>query len=372
MLFKPVNNNRGIALLVTLTVMAILISVALTLNRKMRTDAITGRLIGDRVALYHMADAVIHLGMTLLVVDKMESKSDSIQENWADANFIKGALEILNFEKSELTLTIHDELGRIQVNALSTYPEGRSFNPAQHRLWRRFLRALSLGVEEYADLEPETIINPIKDWLDHGDDDAITGLSGAESDYYQGLTPPYSCRNGPFKHLYELMLVKGITRELFYGVNETLGVSQYLTVYGMTAAQKKKKEARFTFEGKININTAELPVITALLPAEHWELGMAIVEYREAAIEGEFLHDLSSPTWYRQVSGLRDVTIDKALLTTTSDFFRLEAQVKKDKLATHLTAIIQRVKNKETGRWRCRVISQWQNPPKPLKQKNEE
>jgi general secretion pathway protein K len=345
--------------------MTIMISVALTLSRKIRTDAVSSRLIGDRVALYHMADAVIHAGMTILVVDKMESKSDSIQEKWADSDFIKSVLEVLNFENSELGLTISDELGRIQVNALVTYPEGRHFNPSQHRLWIRFLQALSVGVEEYADLEPATIINPIKDWLDHGDDDAITGLNGAESGYYQELEPSYSCRNGPFKHLYELLLVKGVTRKLFYGVNKALGFTHFLTVYGMTAAKKQKKEARITFEGKININTAELPVIAALLPAEYRELAPAIIEYREAANEGQFIHDLSSPTWYRQVAGLRDVNIDAALLTTSSDFFRLEAKATRDKLATHLTAIVQRIKDKETGRWRCRVVSEWQDFPQP-------
>ncbi len=48
------------------------------------------------------------------------------------------------------------------------------------------------------------IINSLKDWLDSGDDDAITGLSGAESDYYEGLEPPYSCKNGPMDNLGEV------------------------------------------------------------------------------------------------------------------------------------------------------------------------
>lgn len=362
---NAIHNNRGVALLVTLTVMTLLISVALLLNRKMRTDAVTGRLIGDRTALYHMADAVIHTGMAILVVDKMESRIDSIQENWADPEYVKSALEVLDFKDSKLGLTIDDELGRIQVNALVKYPKGRRFNPAQHRLWIRFLRGLSSGVEQFENLEPPAIIDPIKDWLDRGDDNAITGLSGAESAYYQGLDPPYSSRNGPFKHLYELMLVKGITPELFYGAGKAVGFAHYLTVYGMTATKKNEKGIGWTFEGKININTAELPVVAALLPAEFFELATAIVEYRDATGEGEFIHDISSPTWYKQVPGMRDVTIDAALLTTRSDFFRLEARAERGKLVTRLTAIVQRVKDKKTGQWRCRVISQWQNSPQP-------
>ena len=82
------NNNRGIALLVTLTVVTVMISVALALNRQIRTDAITGRVIGDRLALRHMADAGIQAGMAILVIDKRESVIDSIQESWTDPDYM--------------------------------------------------------------------------------------------------------------------------------------------------------------------------------------------------------------------------------------------------------------------------------------------
>ena len=364
------NNNRGIALLVTLTVVTVLISVALALNRQIRTDAITGRVIGDRLALRHMAEAGIQAGMAILVIDKKESVIDSIQESWADPEYIKEAMAALNFDDGNLEIAIHDELGRIQVNALVKYPEGREFNPPQHQLWIRFLEALSIGVEQYEGLEPAMVINPIKDWLDRGDDDAITGLSGAESDYYLDLDPPYACRNGPLKHIHELELIKGITGELFNGTNETLGISRYLTVYGMTAANN----GTFSFEGKININTAELPVIAALLPVEHVDLAQAIVEYRNETSEEQFLHDLSRPMWYKEVPGLQGVTIDAALLTTTSDLFRIEATAVRNNLNRKVTVVIQREKNKETGQWYCRVLSQRQGSIDPVivKSENEE
>ena len=137
------NNNRGIALLVTLTVVTVLISVALALNRQIRTDVITGRVVGDRLALRHMAEAGIQAGMAILIIDKKESVIDSIQETWADPEYIKEALAALNFDDGNLEIAIQDELGRIQVNALVKYPKGREFNPPQYRLWIRFLEALS-------------------------------------------------------------------------------------------------------------------------------------------------------------------------------------------------------------------------------------
>jgi len=108
-------------------------------------------------------------------------------------------------------------------------------------------------------VEPSAIINPVKDWLDSDDNDAITGLNGAEKEYYQDLEPPYLCRNGPFRYIEELTRVKGITPELFCSADQQLlGISRYITVLGIAQLNDK-----FTYDGKININTADLPSLPA-------------------------------------------------------------------------------------------------------------
>ncbi|WP_172683931.1 type II secretion system protein GspK [Desulfosarcina cetonica] len=71
-------------------------------------------------------------------------------------------------------------------------------------MWERLLEHVFSLFEAQPDSDPNMIINSLKDWLDSGDDDAITGLSGAESDYYEGLEPPYSCKNGPMDNLGEV------------------------------------------------------------------------------------------------------------------------------------------------------------------------
>ena len=42
----------------------------------------------------------------------------------------------------------------------------------------------------------------------------------AKSDYYQGLTPAYNCKDAPFDTVEELLLVKGITPSMLYGTPE--------------------------------------------------------------------------------------------------------------------------------------------------------
>lgn len=60
----------------------------------------------------------------------------------------------------------------------------------------------------------EYIADSMLDWIDT--DDTIR-LYGAESEYYENLSPPYEAKNGPLETLDELLLVQGVTPELLYG-----------------------------------------------------------------------------------------------------------------------------------------------------------
>lgn len=56
----------------------------------------------------------------------------------------------------------------------------------------------------------------IMDWLDPDDEPRDYG---AEADYYIGLSPPYAPKNGLFDTVDELLLVKGVTPQLLYGLD---------------------------------------------------------------------------------------------------------------------------------------------------------
>jgi len=345
-------NERGIALLVTLAIITILITVALELNRKVRSAVIVTAATRDRHTLLHMASSGIHAAMALLVKDKTASKTDSIQEVWADSEKMVELVGSILFEDGSVTVNISDELGKISVNAIVEKPYHHEPNNRQLFLWERFLIHHISQDTSLEEIEPRSIINSLKDWLDAGDDDAITGLSGAESDYYQDLDPPYSCRNGPIPHLDELVKVKGITLELLYGVGEKPGISDFLTVHGMADSGEK----RFAYEGKININTAEVPVLAALLPLEYGDLAQRIYDFRQEKSGSIYLHDLTQPAWYRDIPGFSDIEIDPELITTSSDLFRIESVAILHEIKMTVTAVVQREKEKKTGRWRCRVL----------------
>jgi general secretion pathway protein K len=66
--------------------------------------------------------------------------------------------------------------------------------------------------------QSSTIIDSILDWMNASES---SGFSGAKSDYYLHLNPPYYCKNGQIDDITELLLVKGVTPEIFWGSNST-------------------------------------------------------------------------------------------------------------------------------------------------------
>jgi general secretion pathway protein K len=155
------------------------------------------------------------------------------------------------------TVSVAGERGKINVNGLRT-PEGQLVRPRIDQM----LRLIDLLNAQYSERKPVSygLIPTIIDWVD--DDDEVTVLpfvkgenAGAESPYYQSLDNPYHCKNAPIALLGELMLVKGMSKEIFHGAKgaekggRTAGIKEFLTVYG---------------DGKLNINEASVTILQTL------------------------------------------------------------------------------------------------------------
>ena len=355
------NNNKGIALLITLTIITVLVAVSFELNRQIRNSVSKAGVSRDLMTAENMIVSGVNIAEKILVRDKEETEIDSVQEDWADPEVLNDYLQQTGFEEENLSLEITDELSRLQINALVQYPDGQKFQSAQRKLWMRFFDLLLAGREQSArevfsePLEPAMIINPVKDWLDSGDNDAVSGLTGAESDYYRDKDPPYACRNGPFRDISELLRVRNISLDLFERMEQGGNPEDFITVHGMIPAADSRHD--FTYPGKININTAPMPVLAALLPAGQEFLASEITAYREERAGGQFVHDLAAPNWYKNVPGMTDVELDSDLITTQSDLFRIECTAKKNGVEMAATVLVIRQKAEKTGKWQCRVLN---------------
>jgi hypothetical protein len=111
------------------------------------------------------------------------------------------------------------------------------------------------------------------------------------------------------------------------------------------------------FPGRINLTTAELPVLFALLPAENKDLVEAIDELRRDIAAGKQSVDLKSPNWLNQVPGLGEIKLDPKLITMKSDTFRVESTATLHDAATTITAVVERLQTSQSGKWGCRLLS---------------
>lgn len=344
-------NNSGIALLITLTVTTVMIAITLTLHSKIRASLETSAMRRDLTTLSSIATSGVQAGMAVLVKDRQESEIDTVQEDWAQPEVISEVLATLPFDKGELTVEISDERSRIQVNALVALP-GHEFNPVQFRMWDRFLAFLVKTYEPLNELDHMAIINSLKDWIDSGDDDATTGLTGAESSYYLDLDPAYPCRNGPLDHIYELTRIKDVIPALFTSGGDMPSISDFLTIHGMVEAEG----VNYTYDGKININTADIPVLIAILPEDYEDYAVEIFDYRIEKSSESYVNELTGMNWYKSVPGLEDLEIDDQLITNASELFRITSSAKISDVILTITAVIRREKDEKTGKWWCRVL----------------
>mgnify|MGYP000550187181 CR=1 FL=1 len=117
---KTIGNNRGIALLLVISVTTILIAAALEYNRRARFAVLSAAAARDRLTLLQMTASGIHAAMALLAKDRTESNIDSLQEDWANPEKINELLNEIPFDDGTLG---HDSLPGLAALALAMAPD---------------------------------------------------------------------------------------------------------------------------------------------------------------------------------------------------------------------------------------------------------
>jgi len=255
---RPEKNQNGIAMMVVLWVLVLLIALATEFAFSMKMEVNTTRNFKEDVESYYLSKAGIALAMTeILKPARFHSihpdhgwisgkppapKGEGSLENNETGNNRKTKnfsgivpvdenedskekeYEIIEREKipfgnGEITYTITDENGKIAINKAS--------------------RGVLIKVMKYAGIElgeeRDIIVDSILDWIDQ---DSNHRINGAEEEYYKNEGLPYTAKNGRIETLTELLKVRGMTEEIFYGSqkNENSeikynGLENILTVY---------------------------------------------------------------------------------------------------------------------------------------------
>ncbi len=90
-----------------------------------------------------------------------------------------------------------------------------NINVADEQILQQALKIVGVDASELG-----AITGSILDWIDQDDD---THIGGVESDFYQRLNPPYSAKNGPLDDLSELLMINGVSPEMYWGSSPTTG-----------------------------------------------------------------------------------------------------------------------------------------------------
>ena len=132
-----------------------------------------------------------------------------------------------------------------------------------------------------------TVSDSILDWIDPDD---ATRPAGAESDYYLGLTPSYYAKNAPMDSLDELLLVKGVTHNMYCGISSDDSQTPF-PEHKLGFGHAIGKEPDYAFglrdvftpfsSGKINLLTADDKVLQ-LIPGVDTGAAQAIETARDS------------------------------------------------------------------------------------------
>ncbi len=254
-MLKRSNSQRASILIITLWVLGFLTILVVNLGFMVRTQLQFVDHLQDRLKMYYLARAGIERAVAELYVDESEGV-DVLNETWANnqqffkelafaGGFINVSYKIGNqAEQEEITLYgAMDESSRIDINSVDS-------------------DVLISLLERIGKVEAEEAIDLAGSILDWRDKDVAVSTGGAENEYYQGLSAGYQCKNGKFQVAEELLLVKGMTPEIFSKIK---GV---ITVYGT---------------GQVNINTAGFKCLYAL--GLNSDLCERIIKFRQGSDE---------------------------------------------------------------------------------------
>ncbi len=184
------HKNKGLVIIAVLWMVVVLMVMAAILGRKSRLDMKVCLARMEAVRCKWACRAGIEKAIAVLNED--ETENDSLLDLWSDN---AEDFNDIMLNKCWFTVRVIDESSKLNINTIT----------------KEQLLGLPDMVEEIADA--------IIDWRDS--DDTPSG-GGVESGYYEGLTYGYWARNGPFRTIRELLLVKDVTEELFYGEDTNL------------------------------------------------------------------------------------------------------------------------------------------------------
>ncbi len=340
---------RGVALVLVLWVVALLSIVVMEFAFAMRTETNIARNHGDSIKAYYVARGGFQYGLVEIIrwlhaqqqqtLPFLITRKTTIRLNSQEPEDEKekseslwrtdGRLYQVMIAGERCRIRIQDEGGKVDINQI---PD-------------RQLREV-IGSMRLDSRTRDTVVDSILDWRD---ENQLHHANGAEEPYYQSLPEPYSCKDGFIDILEELLLVKGVTREIFYGgrigttMAASIGLRQRIEGPGLVDVFTV-----YSSRVRVNINTAPKAVLEAI-PGIGPQRAASIIRAREKV-------ELRSIQELRSHLGQEAEAAEEFLGISPSNFFTIYAEGEGETGVRRAVRAIVRVTGGRTSSYK---IVQW-------------
>jgi len=273
----PRHNSDGIALIMVMCAIFVLSALAAGFVLSMKVETRLAQNADSEQQLLWLGRSGVELARYVLMQHPQGEPFDSLNQKWAggsgslaESNSVLSSLSLDNYPVGDGTVSIKiiDLERKVNINTANS---------------QMILQALTLMGVDANDIS--VVSDSILDWISPAGPPRV---AGAESDYYQGLAVPYYAKNAPIDDLSELLLVKGVTPEMYWGSNATNHTpSVFQHKLGLGTAPGQTPDYPFGLveiftpfsSGKINVNTADVNVLQ-MIPGVDAAMADAIVKQR--------------------------------------------------------------------------------------------
>ncbi len=217
---RRVRSRQGMVLIVVLVTIVILSLAAYSFTALMQTEEQATRLMTRRIQSKYLVDSgVDYVRLYLSSTDDEIREKGGLWDNYSRFQAIPVAVESANLANVGYFTVISsslDEEGNPEGYRYGLMDESSKINlnvlPFNDAYLTGSARDLLMALPEMT----EEIADAILDWLDADDDPRDFGT---ERSYYNSSVPAYDTKNGPLDSIDELLLVRGVTPRLLFGLD---------------------------------------------------------------------------------------------------------------------------------------------------------
>lgn len=310
MILRPSSRSRhGIALIIVMIAIVVLGILAAAFAYSMKVESHLAATAGSNQRLLWMGRSGVELARWILVQQASipGEPYDSKNQIWAGG---PGGIGESNSALSGISLTDYPvgDGGTVSLKIVDL-ERFANVNTASSEELHQALTLMGVDADSVS-----VVSDSIQDWVDSDD---APRIAGAEDDYYQGLNPPYNCKNAPIDNLPELLLIKGIWNqpEIFWGgtaSNHPPSAFQHKLGVGTSPGQAPDypfglKDLFTPFSnGRINLNTADANVLQ-LIPGIDANVAASIMQVRAGPDGADGTED---DTPFQSVAQLANANVD--------------------------------------------------------------